>query len=52
MRVNDRGPYEMGRIIDVSSKTADLLDMKHKGSAKVRVQYVGKRRSTATTCPI
>lgn len=41
VRVNDRGPYEYGRIIDVSSKTADLLDMKRKGSAQVRVQYVG-----------
>ncbi len=42
VRVNDRGPYEYGRIIDVSSKTADFLDMKRKGSAKVRVQYVGR----------
>ncbi len=42
VRVNDRGPYEYGRIIDVSSKTADLLDMKQKGSAQVRVQYIGK----------
>lgn len=41
VRVNDRGPYEYGRIIDVSSKTADLLDMKRKGSAQVRVQYIG-----------
>ncbi len=42
VRVNDRGPYEYGRIIDVSSKTADLLDMKGKGSAKVRVDYIGR----------
>ncbi|HXV31002.1 MAG TPA: septal ring lytic transglycosylase RlpA family protein, partial [Sinorhizobium sp.] len=42
VRVNDRGPYEYGRIIDVSSKTADLLDIKRRGSAKVRVQYVGR----------
>ncbi|ABR60144.1 septal ring lytic transglycosylase RlpA family protein [Sinorhizobium medicae] len=42
VRVNDRGPYEYGRIIDVSSKTADLLDIKRKGSAKVRVQYIGR----------
>lgn len=42
VRVNDRGPYEYGRIIDVSSKTADLLDMKRKGSAKVRVDYIGR----------
>lgn len=42
VRVNDRGPYEYGRIIDVSSKTADLLDIKRKGSAQVKVQYVGR----------
>ncbi|MGE6785979.1 septal ring lytic transglycosylase RlpA family protein [Ensifer adhaerens] len=42
VRVNDRGPYEYGRIIDVSSKTADMLDIKRKGSANVRVQYVGR----------
>nr|WP_307233344.1 septal ring lytic transglycosylase RlpA family protein [Pararhizobium capsulatum] len=42
VRVNDRGPYEYGRIIDVSSKTAEFLDMKRKGSAQVRVQYIGR----------
>ena len=44
VRVNDRGPFHEGRVIDVSSKTADLLDMKRSGTAKVRVQYVGKAR--------
>jgi rare lipoprotein A len=44
VRVNDRGPFHAGRVIDVSSKTADLLDMKRTGTAKVRVQYVGKAR--------
>lgn len=42
VRVNDRGPYSGGRIIDLSSKTAEMLDVKGKGTAKVRVQYVGK----------
>lgn len=45
VRVNDRGPYHRGRIIDVSSKAADLLDLKHHGTAYVRVQYVGRARS-------
>ncbi|WP_431323180.1 septal ring lytic transglycosylase RlpA family protein [Rhizobium sp. YTU87027] len=44
VRVNDRGPYHKGRIIDVSSKAADLLDLKHRGTAHVRVQYVGRAR--------
>lgn len=42
VRVNDRGPFHAGRLIDVSSKTADLLDMKATGTANVRVQYVGR----------
>ena len=44
IRVNDRGPYAHGRIIDVSSKAADLLEMKQAGTAKVRVQYLGRAR--------
>ncbi|WP_420409343.1 septal ring lytic transglycosylase RlpA family protein [Hoeflea sp.] len=42
VRVNDRGPFAHGRIIDLSSQAADLLDMKHEGVAAVRVQYVGR----------
>lgn len=39
--INDRGPYSKGRIIDLSSKAASLLNMKHKGTAKVRIEYIG-----------
>ncbi len=42
VRVNDRGPYHPGRIIDLSNKTADLLDLKGSGTGDVRVQYVGR----------
>jgi rare lipoprotein A len=41
VRVNDRGPYSPGRIIDVSSRVADMLDIKSTGTAKVKVEYVG-----------
>lgn len=41
VRVNDRGPYAAGRIIDVSSRVADMLDIKSTGTAKVKVEYVG-----------
>ena len=51
VRVNDRGPFHAGRVIDVSSKTADLLDMKRTGTAKVRVQYVGKARMDGHDMP-
>jgi len=38
LRVNDRGPYSRGRLIDVSSRAADLLGFKGRGTAKVRVE--------------
>src|SRR5271154_5527948 len=41
VRVNDRGPYHAGRVTDVSSRVADVLDMKAMGTAKVKVDYVG-----------
>jgi rare lipoprotein A len=44
VRVNDRGPYHPGRIIDLSNKAADMLDVAHHGTAMVRVQYVGRAR--------
>lgn len=47
VRVNDRGPYSRGRIIDLSAKAAGLLDYKGKGVTKVRVQYIGKARLDA-----
>ncbi len=41
VRVNDRGPYHAGRVMDVSSRVADVLDMKAMGTARVKVDYVG-----------
>lgn len=42
VRINDRGPYAPGRIVDLSERTAELLDFKRDGTARVRVQYVGQ----------
>ena len=42
VRVNDRGPYHGGRVMDVSSRTADVLGFKGEGTAKIRVDYVGR----------
>jgi rare lipoprotein A len=42
VRVNDRGPYHGGRVMDVSQRVAEALDFKQIGTAKVRVDYVGK----------
>src|SRR6202522_1007962 len=42
VRVNDRGPYHGNRLMDVSSKAAELLEFKGNGIARVRVEYVGR----------
>ena len=42
VRVNDRGPFAHGRIIDLSRRAAELLDYTQKGVAKVDVEYVGR----------
>lgn len=42
VRINDRGPYAGGRIIDLSRRGAALLGFQILGVAKVRVQAVGK----------
>lgn len=41
VRVNDRGPFAPGRIMDVSRRVADLLDFRRKGTTVVKVEYVG-----------
>jgi rare lipoprotein A len=40
VRVNDRGPFAAGRIIDLSEGAADLLGIKRQGTAPVRVRRV------------
>jgi rare lipoprotein A len=40
LRVNDRGPYARGRILDVSRRAAQLLGFENIGTAKVRVQVL------------
>ena len=42
VRVNDRGPYHGGRVMDVSARVAEALDFKSMGTAQVRVDYVGR----------
>jgi rare lipoprotein A len=44
VRVNDRGPFARGRIIDVSMQAAKLLGFYDKGTARVRVTYIAPAR--------
>ena len=48
VRINDRGPYVKGRVIDLSRRAARELGMIQKGLAKVRVEIISRpsRRGT------
>ncbi|MBC2709607.1 MAG: septal ring lytic transglycosylase RlpA family protein [Desulfosarcina sp.] len=48
VRVNDRGPFIHGRIIDLSYTAAKELDMVGPGTARVEVVALGERRQTAS----
>lgn len=41
VRINDRGPFVSGRIIDLSNKAAHEIDMVRKGTARVKVTVLG-----------
>ena len=49
VRVNDRGPFVAGRIIDLSPAAAEKLGIR--GSAKVRVKYIGPADPKAVLSP-
>lgn len=40
VRVNDRGPFVDGRILDVSRRVAQLLGFERSGTARVRVRVI------------
>ncbi len=40
LRINDRGPFVRGRIIDVSRRAAEVLGFRSKGLARVGIQIV------------
>lgn len=41
VRINDRGPFAGGRIIDLSTHVAEVLGIKSSGIGQVRVRYAG-----------
>lgn len=56
VRVNDRGPFVRGRIIDMSYAAAQALDMTQAGTARVEVEaletsYVGAITTASATRP-
>ena len=49
VRINDRGPFVAGRIIDLSNVAAHKIDMVKKGTAKVRLTVLGFNGKIAKT---
>ncbi|RMD75523.1 MAG: septal ring lytic transglycosylase RlpA family protein [Bacteroidetes bacterium] len=47
VRVNDRGPYVAGRVVDVSRAAAEKLDLIKDGMARVKVEVVRLPGETA-----
>ena len=45
VRINDRGPFKPGRIIDVSEAAAEILDMQSRGLAPVKLEVVSSADS-------
>jgi rare lipoprotein A len=43
VRITDRGPYEKGRILDLSRGAAAQLGMEHGGLTHVQIEIVGER---------
>lgn len=41
VRINDRGPFAKGRIIDLSKKAAKRINMIKSGVANVEIRYKG-----------
>lgn len=42
VRINDRGPFKAGRVIDLSEAAARAIDMERMGVAPVKVEVVGR----------
>lgn len=40
VRINDRGPFKPGRVIDLSWAAAGVIDMRSRGITKVKVEVI------------
>ena len=49
VRINDRGPFVAGRIIDLSNVAAHKIDMVKKGTAKIKLTILGFNGKIAKT---
>lgn len=42
VRINDRGPFKPGRVIDLSKRAAEEIGMTDQGLSKVKLEVLGK----------
>ncbi len=49
VRINDRGPFKKGRVIDVSKRAAELLGFIGQGTARVRLEVLEKESRKIAT---
>jgi len=47
VRINDRGPFHTGRIIDLSRAAAEVLGMQHSGTTRVEIQGLSAEQAQA-----
>ncbi|MEZ0606199.1 septal ring lytic transglycosylase RlpA family protein [Paraburkholderia sp. IW21] len=47
VRINDRGPYARGRVIDLSMAAATALEMRHAGTARVKIEGLTQQEARA-----
>ena len=50
VRVNDRGPFVRGRVVDVSRRAAQSLGMIRSGTVPVRVRVVSSKQKAGGHC--
>ncbi|MBV1870348.1 MAG: septal ring lytic transglycosylase RlpA family protein [Gammaproteobacteria bacterium] len=51
VRVNDRGPFHKGRVIDLSYAAAHLLGIAHAGTGQVKVEVISSPGKVTATSP-
>lgn len=49
VRINDRGPYVPGRVVDLSGQAAENLGMVERGIVKVKLEVVQKSPGSTTS---
>jgi rare lipoprotein A len=47
VKINDRGPYVRGRVLDLSYAAAKVLGLQHAGTAKVNIEGLSRQEAKA-----